>query len=194
MQYRTSCPQCLTVVNEIELKNNRTLDEMIVVMLRLRGPLSQALRGVKIPVKLESPKPHRDASPLKPAVAKPSVQEADEPELEILPSPQRLTNSSFEASPSKTPRKSFALFGSPPGSSSFSQSRPETIKVRSIANMMKSPVPLTPAKSAISKGAARKVALVKCPICDVEIPEANINIHIDRCLERSNQEVVAAIK
>jgi len=75
-----------------------------------------------------------------------------------------------------------------------SQSRPE-IKVRSLFNMMRSPPPLTPAKSAVSNGIAKKVvAMVNCPICQVEIPEANINIHIDRCLERSNQEVVAAIK
>jgi hypothetical protein len=199
MQYRTSCPQCLTVVNEIELKNNRTLDEIIVVMRRLRGPLSQKLQGVQSAVKQDSPKPQKAASsPSKPISTKPPLQEANAQtsECEILmESPRRLPNSSFEASPLRTPLNNSGLLRSPAGSpSTTSQSRPE-IKVRSLFNMMRSPPALTPSKSAVSNGTVKKVvAMVTCPICQVEIPEANINIHIDRCLERSNKEVVAAIK
>jgi E3 ubiquitin-protein ligase RAD18 len=207
MQYRTSCPQCLAVVNEIELKNNRSLDEIIVVMRRLRGPLSQKLQGVQSAVKQDSPKPQRAApSPLKSISTKPLLQEANAPtgDCEILmESPQRLPNSSFEASPFKTPHNSSgsSLLRTPSNSPAsmmrrmMSPPRPE-IKVRSLFNMMKSPVTLTPAKSAVANaGIAKKVvAMVNCPICQVEIPEASINIHIDRCLERSNQEIVAAIK
>lgn len=28
---------------------------------------------------------------------------------------------------------------------------------------------------------------VSCPVCGVEVPERNINLHLDACLQRMNQ-------
>jgi len=244
MQYRTSCPECLRSVNEIELKNNRTLDEMIVVMQRLRRPLFQALKGVpisspapisfKVPAHSSPAKTHSSPKTKMQFLSSPQktpsntssttpIKNSAVPKIQSLLSPQKTMSSTSSTTPVKNssapkiqsllspqkPRSSTSSITpikitshpassrteplkSPPASPIISQARPE-IKVRSIANMMKSPL-MSPTKFNATQENARKVVMVNCPICQVEIPESNINFHIDRCLERSNQEVVAAIK
>jgi hypothetical protein len=212
MQYRTACPQCLSNVNDVDLKNNRTLDEMVTVMKRLREPLCKALKGVPqgaaAPImqtpstsKVSAPpeSPARTPSKDSPRPSAPQTPKQSSP-VKILTTPKsHITHflSPKKSTPTTPARSStsnklgFERLGLTQSTSTQSQTKPE-IRVRSMETLTNPP--LSPPKPVTTHGILGNVSMVTCPICQVEIPERNINIHIDKCLERSNQDVVAAIK
>lgn len=47
--------------------------------------------------------------------------------------------------------------------------------------------PVKKGSPATSKSTLTAQPTVQCPICSIEIPERNINIHLDQCLERQQE-------
>ncbi|XP_059475992.1 E3 ubiquitin-protein ligase RAD18 isoform X2 [Neocloeon triangulifer] len=174
MQYKTTCPQCFAHVTETELKNNRVVDEMVTVMRRIKLKMNKATIQVDVAQNGPTSTPEKPKTPVKEvhkivtSVSSPFLDDdEDEPQIvEQTESPIDLNKSIPKTPDSKGESR-----------------RPKSI----MDHMSRSPL-------AGSSKVLPAASMVSCPICQVQIPERNINLHIDKCLERGNQAEATIFK
>jgi hypothetical protein len=185
MQYKTQCPTCFEETHEVNLRNNRPLDEVILIYSNIRDRLLRAIRLAAVKVSgsvKDSPKVESNAST-------PKVTPKAQPNNFFSPSSANSTPKSGIVTPktslfqpSKNPSVSCRLFPEDPDGANEPTDVPNDIKIPKMFHSPKKGL------GAQSNKPSKPKELTVCPVCEVEIPSKNINIHLDACLARSNPD------
>lgn len=234
MQYKTQCPMCFKETFEVNLQNNRALDEIVENFIGIRDKLIRHLRiaevhlsvqqtnhlivpdmnatpakmkteggktntGKKNPLKLKTPQSEKKkgnnktlnaATPKKTDTKKKSIAfqldtlviTTDDDEDEGDNNIHHNDNSDREAEDCLIADKENNC-GSP--QKSFVKDKANGIVIPEIFLQ-----PISPKKKAVAKNKEPEdIQAVPCPVCSVQIPERNINIHLDSCLYRSQRPI-----
>lgn len=174
LQYSSKCPTCFIETHENDLRNNRPLDNIIMLYLEVRNKLLRALRVAEAA--------SRGSISSSPAVN-------SNPSSQVIVSTSAVTPksglksflvSSSQRSFDKTPTAKSRLF--PPENPSIKSEEdvPESLECK-VPLMFTTTVP----SSSSSTKQKAPVEKAQCPVCQVEIPSRNINLHLDACLDRS---------
>ncbi|KAL1115640.1 hypothetical protein AAG570_005930 [Ranatra chinensis] len=194
MQYKTQCPTCFEETYENSLRNNRPLDQIVAAFKKVRGKLARAVRlaVVSVPasgggVAVCPPPPPLDV----PCTPDHKV---------VVPSSKRsATGGKGKAAGSQNKKKASSrhLFPTidelPRQPAVITASMVEQLTSREPNDVVKV-VPgmfLSPTKRADNPpgdSQARTKEMSECPVCSVNVPTRNINIHLDSCLERSKED------
>ncbi|XP_014246797.1 E3 ubiquitin-protein ligase RAD18-like [Cimex lectularius] len=152
LQYKNQCPTCFHTVFDVQLRNNRPLDEIIIIYIKLRDKLLRTLRIASVPI--------------------PSKEEPSEVKTPKSEKPQEIV----------TPVKnvSVELFKNEKKKST----PPTTSKDDIIVNGIKIPGIFNPPK--VFPKPRKPGEFIQCPVCQVDVPTKNINLHLDSCLAIDN--------
>ncbi|XP_046996084.1 E3 ubiquitin-protein ligase RAD18-like isoform X1 [Schistocerca americana] len=191
--YKTECPTCMKETFESHLRSNRILDDIVTLYVGFKGTLLPMLLHKHNRLTLnEVPFTSADDADDKLANIKrqvkciPSEREATiiseekrNCELfnrEIISNPTLKEISDNDLRNVVTPQKIILP-------SQLAVGRPSTSK-----SSIKIPAMFTSPKKNVqnTEPALRKVT---CPVCNVDIPEKNINFHLDNCLKREEDQV-----
>ncbi|XP_064089514.1 E3 ubiquitin-protein ligase RAD18-like [Macrobrachium nipponense] len=224
--YKTQCPACFQETTGQQLRNNRLLDEIILLFPALRDKTArqcQSAKGNTISGYLVKEDDSNDSSGSANAdvnVLSPDVRSKLKREDYATPS-QATSSDDLLSTPrssktsllTETPKRGLMSASSKrplASSSSSSSSRPSNgifiskSSVRSPSTVSASQSPSTSASlsqsgrqsvsgffSIIGERAGSDTATeepkVACPVCNVRVPERNINLHLDACLKRMEE-------
>ncbi|XP_066984180.1 E3 ubiquitin-protein ligase RAD18-like isoform X2 [Macrobrachium rosenbergii] len=224
--YKTQCPACFQETTGQQLRNNRLLDEIILLFPALRDKTArqcQSAKGNTISGYLVKDDDSNDSSGSTNAainVLSPDVRSKVKKEDSATPSQASSSNdllstprSSKTSLMMETPKrnltsvssKSPLVFSSPASSSRSSNgivSSKLSVKSPSIVSASQSPS----TSASLSQSGRQSVSgffsimgeragsdtgneepKVACPVCNVRVPERNINLHLDACLKRMEE-------
>ncbi|NXF46822.1 RAD18 ligase, partial [Oceanites oceanicus] len=183
LSYKTQCPTCCVAVSESDLKNNRTLDELVKSFNSARHQLFQLVLDTPL---ISSPlacsrqlagKSH-DRSPVSWPVLKEEVPVIDsflrKGIVCTLTKADGLAGTNQKILRTEEHRNLYSSPAEVDGKDEEvgSQESPECTKSHE--------------KSSTS--AVKVVKKVNCPVCEVGIPEQYINKHLDSCLTREEKK------
>ncbi|KFP81216.1 E3 ubiquitin-protein ligase RAD18, partial [Apaloderma vittatum] len=183
LSYKTQCPTCFVAVSESDLKNNRTLDELVKSFNSARQQLFQLVLDTPL---ISSPVACSRRSAGKSHVWSPVSQPVVEEKVPLIDSflkKEEVCTLTKADSLSGTGQKIFKteedcnLYGS------SAQADGEDNEVGS----QKSPE-CTRSHEKPSTSMVKAVKRVACPVCEVAIPEQYINKHLDSCLTREEKK------
>ncbi|NXA05544.1 RAD18 ligase, partial [Sapayoa aenigma] len=178
LSYKTQCPTCCVAVSESDLKNNRTLDDLVKSFNSARQQLLQLVWDAPV-----APSP--PASSRRPA-AESHGRGPDAKEGPVIHSSSRkdeacasaeaagltcAAQESFKTEEHHDLHSTSAEFGDK-DSEVLSQQSPEWTK----------------SHEKPSTSVAKGIRKVECPVCEVAIPEQYINRHLDSCLTREEKK------
>ncbi|KAG8223993.1 hypothetical protein J437_LFUL012096, partial [Ladona fulva] len=149
MQYKTQCPTCFKETAEPQLRNNRVVDQLIVLFLKVSEKIED-LAGQKDWYIVDTSKTGDDSEN---HLLNKSVEGEHRRDVSIYPRPQ-------ESPSTSTPRMKILV------PDMFTPKR--KVKIRPVIE--------------------ENVQTVPCPVCNVDIPERNINLHLDACLAKSKED------
>uniref|UniRef100_A0A0A9X1Y2 RING-type E3 ubiquitin transferase n=1 Tax=Lygus hesperus TaxID=30085 RepID=A0A0A9X1Y2_LYGHE len=182
MQYKNQCPACFEETYEVHLRNNRPLDDIIAIFVKMKDKLQRALRLATIPIPIKgepkcdakeenalfpkTPKNRSSFEPKTPSSVRSSVGEVAvqlfKEKTEEAPTGSPIPGSSYKDKTPKTPSQS---------DKSGDDVVLNGVKIPGIFN------------APISFPRVRKPdEMAQCPVCEVEVPARNINLHLDTCL------------
>ncbi|NXG45796.1 RAD18 ligase, partial [Psilopogon haemacephalus] len=166
LSYKPQCPTCSVAASESDLKNNRTLDELVKSFQSARQQLVQLLRG----------RPSAGSSQVLGAVAEAAAGE--------VPAVASLVKKEV-CSPAEAgaPQQGLQPEGQPKLHSSSAELQGKGSEEAAAGSPECSRGHQKPSTSAVK--AARKV---ECPVCEVAVPEQYINQHLDSCLTRDEKK------
>lgn len=165
IQYKTECPICFSELYDSQLRANRIIDNFVGIFPQLKDRLIRSLRTLKT-FKTNCVY----LSPSKPEYKDPTSSKT--PKSKIDTSPREDSASLFTAAGcSDSSNKKLKI------STPCSVSQNKVI----IPKIFLSPVK----KSSPATSNHHIGTFVPCPVCMVEIPQRNINSHLDDCLKRS---------
>lgn len=164
MHYKTQCPTCFTETFEKDLRKNKILDEIIIQYLNVKETFEKAFSHKEIDaVKCNNSEDTYTLNNFKcqketnvPDTSEISYKASDSPVSTAIPSTPR------------TQRVYHQDVSSP--STSISSKIPSMFTPKS--------------KKGFQNEENYKVVI--CPVCKVDIPENNINKHLDNCLKGKN--------
>ncbi|NXM78102.1 RAD18 ligase, partial [Serilophus lunatus] len=159
LSYKTQCPTCCVAVSESDLKNNRTLDELVKSFSSARQQLLQLV--------LAAPAQSHGRSPL--AGRGPGMDTCLGKDRAKARGLAGTDQQRFKPEEQQDLHSSSAESGDPaPGP----QESPECTQSHE--------------KPSTSEG--KRGTKVECPVCGVAIPEQYINKHLDSCLSREEKK------
>ncbi|NXJ68727.1 RAD18 ligase, partial [Rostratula benghalensis] len=173
LSYKTQCPTCCVAVSESDLKNNRTLDELVKSFNSARQQLFQLVLDTPlIPSPLACSRHSAGKSQGRSPVSWPVVKE-EVPVIDKFLKKEKVCTSTKAGTEQRTsdPEEQHNLSAGAEGGAG-SQGSPECTKSHE-----------TPSTS-VANGAQK----VGCPVCEVAIPEQYINKHLDSCLSREEKK------
>ncbi|XP_066999910.2 E3 ubiquitin-protein ligase RAD18 [Anabrus simplex] len=149
--YKTQCPACFEETTEFQLRNNRILDELIVIFTDLSDKLVKYL-----------------------------VNRSSENKDLVLLNATDVTSEQDSQSFDRraVPSTSFAQERTPVKNSEVCVTPKKKLNI---------PTLFSPKKQ--QKQQLTSVSTVSCPVCSVDVPEKNINLHLDACLKRAEGTV-----
>ncbi|XP_042195588.1 E3 ubiquitin-protein ligase RAD18 [Callorhinchus milii] len=176
LSYKTQCPICCATVTEPELRNNRLLDELVKCF--------RSVRELLLECDLE-PSPSPTQTMPKSASEKPPG--GPRGHANMAPSITAMERFLTRSPSSKLAKASLApsikqLKGPQQGKLRAIAARTASVSSDNTALPSESIALCTEAPSTSSLAAK-----VQCPICSVDISEANINRHLDNCLAREDK-------
>ncbi|XP_025930690.1 E3 ubiquitin-protein ligase RAD18 isoform X3 [Apteryx rowi] len=186
LSYKTQCPTCCVAVSESDLKNNRTLDELVKSFNSARQQLFQLV--VDTPV-ISSPLACSRRSTGKSHVRSPVAWPVKTGQKEEVP----VIDSFLTKENVRTPTKADGLAGTDW----------KVCKTENHHNLCSSPPEACGKDNEVGSGkssecaknheepstsVAKLVKKVDCPVCGVAIPEQYINKHLDSCLTREEKK------
>jgi hypothetical protein len=201
--YKAQCPACFEKTFDYQLRNNRILDDIIEVFVRLSDEVKTFLQNYKKLSKTQKKVNTIPDSLLNSNSILNCTKKNNKGNASDISSNQRDTKTASGKLTEST--------NNIPTSSYVSESENITTGVEVIdiddferlkdVASVKQPHQSPNHKRIVSKGevlipsmfSPRKKRhnttenLVPCPVCSVDIPEKNINIHLDVCLKRSEQ-------
>lgn len=160
MQYKNQCPTCYEETYEINLRNNRLLDEVILIYTKIRDKLLRASRlaSVNIPPKYEPKERKTESKELPTESGAPISSSSNEGEE---------CENKGKAIEEVEENKLLKLLACEDDSV--------------VVNGVKIPGMFTSPKISCTRP-RRPEELTNCPVCQVKVPARNINIHLDSCL------------
>ncbi|XP_051644652.1 E3 ubiquitin-protein ligase RAD18 isoform X1 [Manacus candei] len=182
LSYKTQCPTCCVAVSESDLKNNRTLDDLVKSFNSARQQLFQlVLDAPAVPAPL--------ACSRSPAAQSHGRAPASQPESKELP----VMDSFLRKDKVCTLAKAGGLAGTDQGTFKSEEHRDlhgtsaEAGDTDSEVGSQESPE-CTKSHEKPSTSVVKGVKKVECPVCEVAIPEQYINKHLDSCLTREEKK------
>ncbi|XP_064523138.1 E3 ubiquitin-protein ligase RAD18 isoform X2 [Pseudopipra pipra] len=182
LSYKTQCPTCCVAVSESDLKNNRTLDDLVKSFNSARQQLFQlVLDAPAVPAPL--------ACSRSPAAQSHGRAPASQPESKELP----VMDSFLRKDKVCTLAKAGGLAGTDQGTFRTEEHRDlhgtsaEAGDTDSEVGSQESPE-CTKSHEKPSTSVVKGVKKVECPVCEVAIPEQYINKHLDSCLTREEKK------
>lgn len=191
--YKAQCPTCFEEVSDNQLRNNRIVDEIIEIFVRLldevRSFMQEYGKFSEPPKKLNNiPDLHQKSYNLDSRV------KYNKEIVKNVSSKQRETGAygklsecatgraeSSDVSKSEVELSDYSNFVKMQNMTPVKESRHSPDHRRKdYKGEMVIPAMFSPRKKL---NVAEKV--VSCPVCNVDIPEKNINVHLDACLKRS---------
>ncbi|NWI51526.1 RAD18 ligase, partial [Calyptomena viridis] len=176
LSYKTQCPTCCVAVSESDLKNNRTLDDLVKSFSSARQQLLQLVAdapAVPAPV----------GCGRRPAQSHARSPERDVPELHSPLSRDTGCTSAKAGALARTQQQSFKTEQHPDLHSTSAQCGDGGGPVGS----QQSPE-CTKSQEKPSTSVVKGIKKVECPVCEVAIPEQYINKHLDSCLSRGEKK------
>ncbi|NXI42709.1 RAD18 ligase, partial [Galbula dea] len=183
LSYKTQCPTCSVAVSESDLKNNRTLDDLVKSFNSARQQLFQlVLDSPLISSPLACSRRSAGKSHSKSPVSWPAVKE-EEPVIDSFLRKEKVCTSTKAEGLSETGQKI-----SP--TEEHHNLRSSSAEVDGEDNEVGSPgsPECTQSHEKPSTSLVKVVKKVDCPVCEVAIPEQYINKHLDSCLTREEKK------
>ncbi|BES92070.1 RAD18 homolog (S. cerevisiae) [Nesidiocoris tenuis] len=210
MQYKNQCPACFEETYEIHLRNNRPLDEVITIFVKMKEKLQRALRlATIVPCAKDSTEessslaktPKNSSKVFAPktpsalrgsagALAVQLFKTNEDSSVIDLSGDDLLSSSSasHQASPCREKKmasgaSSAANQSKTPGLPPVSSQTPSdksTTGEDIVVNGVKIPGIFNP--PVVFPKAKKPDEMAQCPVCHVDVPARNINMHLDACL------------
>ncbi|PSN46136.1 hypothetical protein C0J52_12072 [Blattella germanica] len=194
LMYKGSCPTCFAVASDSQLRNNKVVDELIIIFTRLSievQKLVQECRGNKpLQYTKDSRNDEESSSSVNRNVSRSGYRSAnvETHNSELYFSPSKPSTSFFVSKIKEPKTLPSILKESGEGCSKSKGEEPSNQKTESMPTSnseLQIPSMFTPKKMSIKPAIVTTVNLVPCPVCNVDIAERNINTHLDACLKRS---------
>lgn len=177
LQFKTQCPTCFEETHGSDLRKNRLLDDIINIYVKLKDRLLFTLRLVTMTqsVKGESKLSNGIDSPkiTNGTVLSPLKKESKTPKIDAK------TPKNERSKKSAVVQKLFSEKKSPPGND-----EPKPIVIDGVVI----PTMFQPQKSPKKSLIKSSVDMSTCPVCNVDIPLKNVNMHLDSCLAASDPD------
>ncbi|KFV95845.1 E3 ubiquitin-protein ligase RAD18, partial [Eurypyga helias] len=181
LSYKTQCPTCCVAVSESDLKNNRTLDELVKSFNSARKQLFQLVLDTPL---ISSPLACSRHSAGKSHVRSPASRPVLKEELPMIDSFLRKESvCTLTEGLAGTDQKTFKTEEHHNCYSSSAQADGKDNEVGS----GESPECIKSHEKP-STSVVKAVKKVGCPVCEVAIPEQYINKHLDSCLTREEKK------
>ncbi|NXC42703.1 RAD18 ligase, partial [Penelope pileata] len=183
LSYKTQCPTCCVAVSESDLKNNRTLDELVKSFSSARQQLVQLVLDTPL---ISSPLACSRRSVGKSQAKTPASSPVLDKEVPVIDSFLKKENVC-------TPTKTDGLAGTDwkvcksENHHNLCSSSPEADGNDYEVGSQESPE-CTKNCEKPSTSVIKVVNKVDCPVCGVAIPEEYINKHLDGCLAREEKK------
>ncbi|KAM6126411.1 E3 ubiquitin-protein ligase RAD18 [Phoenicopterus ruber ruber] len=183
LSYKTQCPTCCVAVSESDLKNNRTLDELVKSFNSARQQLFQLVLDTPL---ISSPLACSRHSAGKSHVTSPvswPVLKEEVPVIDSFLRKEKVCTSTTADGLAGTAQKTFKT---EEHDNLYSSSAEVDGKDNEVGSQ-ESPE-CTKSHEKPSTSAVKVVKKVDCPVCEVAIPEQYINKHLDSCLIREEKK------
>ncbi|NXK98124.1 RAD18 ligase, partial [Formicarius rufipectus] len=176
LSYKTQCPTCCVAVSESDLKNNRTLDDLVKSFNSAREQLVQLVLDVPA---APSPLPRSTHA----RAAAPQPHPKGLPLMDSFLRKDKGCTSTKAGGLAESDQGTFKTEECPDLHSTSAESGDKDNKVGS----QESPE-CTRSHEKPSTSLVRGIKKVECPVCEVAIPEQYINKHLDSCLTREEKK------
>ena len=164
LHHKTQCPICFEEIFEKDLRKNKLVDEIIIQYLNFKEKRDKKVYHEKlITVKNENSEVECSTN---------NFEYKEEQDM-LNVSHHHLDNSMLTAG-NTTPRRQ--------------KDNQQDMSIPSTSADSRIPLMFTP-KSRKSFQKEENRQLVSCPVCKVEVPQNNINKHLDDCLRRENTKM-----
>ncbi|NWX24082.1 RAD18 ligase, partial [Aegotheles bennettii] len=183
LSYKTQCPTCCVAVSESDLKNNRTLDELVKSFNSARQQLFQLVLDTPL---ISSPLACHRRSAGKSHVRSPGswpVVKEEVPVIDSFLSKENVCTLTKADGLAGTDQKTFKTEEHHDLYSTSAETDGKDHEVGS----PESP-DCTRNHEKPSTSVVKAVKKVECPVCEVAIPEHHINKHLDSCLTREEKK------
>ncbi|XP_023722803.1 E3 ubiquitin-protein ligase RAD18 isoform X2 [Cryptotermes secundus] len=201
LMYKSQCPACFAEAFEYQLRNNRILDDIIEVFIILSdeiksfmqnyGKFSPQNKANTVPDFLQNSNLLSDLRGQNDVISEGIIHDVSSNQKDTRAACGKMSEST----------------DTPTTSSYVSESQNITMTKAELGDVtlpdaasVKQPYPSPDHKRMVSEGdvsipsifsSRRKHNttdnLVPCPVCSIDIPEKNINVHLDACLQRAEQ-------
>ncbi|XP_010222963.1 PREDICTED: E3 ubiquitin-protein ligase RAD18, partial [Tinamus guttatus] len=184
LSYKTQCPTCCVAVSESDLKNNRTLDELVKSFNSARQQLLQLV--VDAPV-ISSPLACSRRATGKSHVRSPGAWPAKSARKEELPVIESFLIKENVLTPTAGPAGAHGEVCKAENHHDLPSSSPEACGKDDEVGSGKSPE-CAKNHEEPSTSVGKSVEKVECPVCGVPVPEPYVNKHLDGCLAREEKK------
>ncbi|NWH53382.1 RAD18 ligase, partial [Fregata magnificens] len=183
LSYKTQCPTCCVAVSESDLKNNRTLDELVKSFNSARQQLFQLVLDTPlISPALACSRHSAGKSQVRSPVPWPVLKE-EVPVIDSFLRKEKVCTSTNADDLAGTDQK---IFKTEEHHNLYSSSAEADGKDNEVGSR-ESPE-CTKSHEKPSTSVVKVVKKVDCPVCEVGIPEQYINKHLDSCLIREEKK------
>ncbi|NXK04388.1 RAD18 ligase, partial [Herpetotheres cachinnans] len=183
LSYKTQCPTCCVAVSESDLKNNRTLDELVKSFNSARQQLFQLVLDTPL---ISSPltcgRHSAGKSHVRSPVSWPGLKE-EVPGIDSFLRKEKVCTSTKADGLAGTDQK---IFKTEEHDNFYSSSAEVDGKDNEVGSQ-ESPE-CTKSHEKPSTSVVKVAKKVDCPVCEVAIPEQYINKHLDSCLIREEKK------
>ncbi|KAL6439603.1 hypothetical protein ACFW04_004001 [Cataglyphis niger] len=162
LHYKTQCPMCFEETFEKDLRKNNLLDEIIIHYLNFKDKLEKKFYQQKILTAEDKNFENIYSS-----------NNFESKKQQNVPDTNEILDKSFDSS------ISMASNTTPQGHKNYQQN----ISTPSTSAELRIPSMFTPKKKGLQNEENQSVT---CPVCKVDVPQNNINKHLDDCLKREN--------
>jgi len=160
LHYKTQCPICSEETFEKDLRKNKLLDEIIVHYLNFKEKYNKKFHCDKL----------LTAKNENSVIVCSTNNFEHKKEQDVLEASCKSSDSATLADNNTTPRKQ--------------KNCQQDVSTPSTSTDPRIPLMFTPKRKDFQKEEDRQI--VTCPVCKVEVPQNNINRHLDDCLKREN--------
>lgn len=175
LQFKTQCPSCFQETHGSDLRKNRLVDDVIGIWVKLKDRLLFNLRLINMTQSIKND-----------SKSKLECNELDSPSTSTnsVRNEAKSANKEFRT-PKSGKNKSLVvqkLFSEKKTSPDEDEARPivlDGIVIPSMFQPQKSP------KKTLTK---KPEDMSSCPVCNVDVPLKNLNIHLDSCLVASDPD------
>ncbi|XP_009281981.1 PREDICTED: E3 ubiquitin-protein ligase RAD18 isoform X1 [Aptenodytes forsteri] len=184
LSYKTQCPTCCVAVSESDLKNNRTLDELVKSFNSARQQLFQLVLDTPLTSSpLACSRHSAGKSHVRSPISWPVLKE-EVPVIDSFLRKEKVCTLTKEADGlAGTDQK---IFKTEECHNLYSSSAEVAGKDNEVGSRESPECTKSHEKSSAS--VVKVVKKVDCPVCEVAIPEQYINKHLDSCLTREEKK------